>query len=308
MIVVVGEHIVDLVPAGEGLLRAALGGGPANVAIAAARLGAPVAMASRLGRDSFARAFRARLEQSGVDVRYLVSTNQPSALALATVDKDAEAHYDFWLSGAADFGWRLHELPDLPEGSTIQLGSLAAFLPPGADTLERWAQSHRDRCTISFDPNIRTVALERPDSLVRLERLVGLSHIVRASEGDLTHAYPTATAMQTARRWLKSGPKLVVVTHGGQGATALTADGEFSVTAPKITPVDTIGAGDTAMGALLAWLHGEGLLGDQFLPPPTPDALTRMLRYMVRAAALTCTRPGANPPTTRELQAFGDEG
>lgn len=304
VIVVVGEHVVDLVPAGVGLLRAALGGGPANTAIAAARLGAPVAMAARLGRDSFGSAFRTRLEQSGVDTGYVVITGQPSALALATLDDDGEARYDFWLSGAADFGWRDGELPDLPDGSTIHIGSLAAFLPPGADTIERWAARHRDRCTISFDPNLRAVALARPDSLVRLERLVALAHIVRASEHDLVDAYPNVPAMDTARRWLDAGPRLVVVTHGDAGATALTAQSQATVDAPKVSTVDTIGAGDTAMGALLAWLHSADRLHDQLARPLPTEALRLMLHHLCVAAALTCTRPGADPPTLDELRAF----
>ncbi|GAA1404439.1 carbohydrate kinase [Catellatospora coxensis] len=304
MIVVAGEQVVDLVPAGAGLLRAALGGGPANTAIAAARLGAPVAMAARVGRDSFGSAFRQRLTSSGVDGQYLVATSQPSALALATVDDGGEAQYDFWLAGAADFGWRERELPELPDGSTIHIGSLAAFLPPGADTLERWALRHRDRCTITFDPNVRGVALARPDSLVRLERLVELAHLVRASEGDLTHAYPHVPPMETARRWLAAGPRLLVLTHGDAGAVALTATDEVTVAAPAITMIDTIGAGDTAMGALLAWLHNAGRLTDQLKRELPPETLRLMLRHMCDAAALTCTRPGADPPTLDELRAF----
>ncbi|WP_186315813.1 carbohydrate kinase family protein [Catellatospora sichuanensis] len=304
MIVVAGEQVVDLVPAGEALLRAALGGGPANTAIAAARLGAPVAMAARVGRDSFGNAFRQRLTSSGVDTQYLVATSQPSALALATVGDDGEALYDFWLAGAADFGWRERELPELPDGSTIHIGSLAAFLPPGADTLERWALRHRDRCTITFDPNVRGVALARPDSLVRLERLVELAHLVRASEGDLTHAYPHVPPMETARRWLAAGPRLLVLTHGDAGAVALTATEEVTVAAPAISMIDSIGAGDTAMGALLAWLHTAGRLGDQLGRELAPETLRLMLRHMCDAAALTCTRPGADPPTLDELRAF----
>lgn len=304
MIVVVGENVVDLVPAGAGLLRAALGGGPANTAIAAARLGAPVAMTARLGQDAFGAAFRSRLEESGVDTKYLLSTTQPSALALANMSDDGEARYDFWLAGAADFGWRERELPELPDGTTIQIGSLAAFLPPGADAVERWAVRHRHRCTISFDPNLRAVALARPDSLVRLERLVALAHIVRASEQDLIDAYPSVAPMDTARRWLAAGPKLVVVTHGDAGVTALNAESETTVAAPTVSIVDTIGAGDTAMGALLAWLHDADRLRDQLARPLPAEALRLLLRHMCSASAITCTRPGADPPTLDELRAF----
>lgn len=287
MIVVIGEQVVDLVPAGDGLLRAALGGGPANTAIAAARLGARVAMVARLGRDSFGSAFRGRLVSSEVDTRYLKQTTQPSALALASVDPSGEAAYDFWLNGAADFGWRFHELPTLP-GGTIHIGSLAAFLPPGADAIERWAAEHRDRCTISFDPNLRPVALARPDSLVRLERLAALAHVIRVSEQDLELAYPNVGALDTAKRWLP-GKQLILLTSGSAGATALTPNETRHIPAPAVSAVDTIGAGDTATGAMLAALDA---------------GRDDLYEFVCTAAALTCTRVGADPPTLEEVLAF----
>lgn len=291
VIVVVGEQVVDLVPAGDGLLRAALGGGPANIAIAAARLGAETTMLARLGRDSFGAAFRDRLAVAGVDTGHLIPTAQPSALALATVDEHGEAAYDFWLSGAADFAWRSRDFPEFSAGTRIHLGSLAAFLPPGADAIERWAASHRERCTISFDPNLRPIALSRPDSLVRLERLADLAHVIRVSAEDLEMAYPGVPALATAKRWLRQGNKLVVLTRGAEGATALTDGETVEVKAPKVSAVDTIGAGDTATGALLVGLS-EGV------------PLRELLAFMCAAAALTCTRVGADPPTRAEVEAF----
>lgn len=306
MIIVAGENIVDLMPAGDGLLRSALGGGPANIAVAAARLGAPVAMAARVSRDAFGSAFRARLSQSGVDERFLVDAAEPSALALATVSPRGEARYDFWLAGAADFAWRSGELRAPEPGDTLHLGSLAALLPPGADVLEQWATRQRPQCTITFDPNLRPVALARPDSLVRLERLVLLAHVVRASAEDLLLAYPEVDPMTTARRWVAKadadqGPSLVVLTHGPAGATALTRDREVSAVPPAVVVVDTIGAGDAAMGALLAGLHARGALGAG--PPPLlgETDLADLMRYVCTAAALTCTRQGADPPTAAEL-------
>jgi len=279
------------VPTGDGLLRAALGGGPANTAIAAARLGAEVTMLARLGRDSFGAAFRDRLARDGVDTSHLIPTAQPSALALATVDEHGEAAYDFWLSGAADFSWRSRDFPEFSEGTQLHLGSLAAFLPPGADTIERWAASHRERCTISFDPNLRPVALSRPDSLVRLERLAELAHVIRVSAQDLEMAYPGVPALATAKRWLRHDKNLIVVTHGAEGAIALTPDETVQVKAPRVSAVDTIGAGDTATGALLVGLAER---------VPLPE----LLAFMCAAAALNCTRVGADPPTRAEVEAF----
>lgn len=303
MIIVVGENVVDLVPAGRGLLRSALGGGPANTAVAAARLGAPVALAARLSRDAFGAAFRARLAAAGVDGRYLISAIQPSALALATVSPDGVAQYDFWLAGAADFCWRDAELPVPPPGAVLHLASLAAFLPPGADVVERWARRHRPQCMVTFDPNLRPVALARPDSLVRLERLVDLAHVVRLSDDDALLAYPDVAPLTTARRWVAQGPALVVLTHGPGGATALSGAVEVTVPAPDVPVVDTIGAGDTVMGALLTALHRRGVLSPAAIRTLTSVELTAILRYACTAAALACTRPGAHPPSGAEVDA-----
>ena len=297
MIIVAGENVVDLLPAADGTLRPALGGGPANVAVAAARLGAPVAMAARLGRDVFGTAFRRRLEESNVDTRYLVPATEPSALALATLTEEGEARYDFWLAGAADFRWRPGELPEPQPGDILHVGSLAAFLPPGADTLAEWVERHRARCTITFDPNVREIALATPGAIERLERLVRLAHVVRASDEDLRLAYPRVEPVATARRWLAhagpdAGPRLVVLSHGPAGATALTREAEISAAPPPVTVVDTIGAGDAAMGALLAALHSD-----------SPRDLADMLRFVCAAGALACARPGADPPGLAQVLA-----
>jgi fructokinase len=294
VIVVAGENVVDLIPQPDGALRPALGGGPANIAVAAVRLGAPVAMATRLGGDTFGAAFGRRLAQAGVDQRYLRSTADPSTLALATIASDGGAHFDFWLTGAADFGWRDEELPDLP-GGILHLGSLAAFLPPGADALERWAVRHRPLCTVTFDPNLRPIVLtDRVAGIARLERLVRVAHVVKVSEDDLRLGYPQVRPEETARRWLRDlGTGLVLVTRGAAGITAFTPDGEVSRPAPRVSVVDTIGAGDAAMGALLVALHRDRAAD-----------LVSTLDYVCAVAALACTRPGAYAPTGSEVAAF----
>lgn len=295
MIVVAGENVVDLVPVDGDLLRPELGGGPATIAVAAARLGAPVAMAARLGGDRFGAAFRDRLVAAGVDPRHLVRSTDPSTLALVSLDR-GEAHYDFWLTGCADFGWRDAELPPLAAGDIAHLGSLAAFVPPGADALARWAVRHRRHGVVTFDPNLRPVVLtDGAAAIGRLERLVAAAHVVKASEVDLRLAYPDLSPVDAAGRWLAGpGPVLVVLTRGEAGITALTRENEVTMPALGVPVVDTIGAGDTAMGALLALLHERGLDGVLADLPAT-------VRRMCAAAALACARPGPRPPTLAEI-------
>jgi fructokinase len=290
MIVVTGENVVDLIPRPDGALVPALGGGPANIAVAAARLGAPVAMAARLGGDAFGAAFGRRLIESDVDGRYLRDTADPSTLALATIAADGSARFDFWHQGAADFGWRDGELPELAEGDIAHIGSLGAFLLPGADAVERWAATLRPQCTVTFDPNLRPIGLAEPGALDRLERLAGIADVVKVSEDDLRLAYPSVPVEETARRWLaEHGPRMILLTRGSAGIGAFTSAGEETVPAPRVSVVDTIGAGDAAMGAVLTCLHSSG----------TVD-----LDFVVTVAALACTRAGADAPTAAEVSAF----
>jgi fructokinase len=290
VIIVIGENIVDLIPQPDGALRPALGGGPANIAIAAARLGAPAALAARLGDDPFGVAFRRRLVESDVDGRYLRDSANPSTLAVATVGADGSARFDFWHQGAADFGWRDGELPQLGVGDIAHIGSLAAFLPPGADVIERWAASLRPHWTLTLDPNLRRVSLNAPGALERLERLITLASLVKVSEEDLRLAYPGVPVEETARRWLATGaPDMVLLTRGRDGITAFNGNGEQTVPAPPVSVVDTIGAGDAAMGAVLACLHQHGSVD---------------LNYVATAAALACTKPGADAPTAAEVSTY----
>lgn len=345
MIIVTGENVVDLVPTSDGTLRPLLGGGPANTAVVVARLGTPVAFVARFGSDVFGSAFRNRLTEAGVDLRYAVEVAAPSALALATLDATGSARYDFWLTGAADFGTAdvgtvdigtvdigtgdIGDgigLPRPADGDVLYAGSLAAYWPPGADAIERWLDAHRDRCAVAIDLNLRVIVTStQPDARDRLERLVRLAHVVKASDDDLLLAYPDRAPDDVARGWLRVGPSLVVLTRGALGATAFTEDHEVAVPAPAVTVVDTIGAGDAAMGALLHAIH-EGRLRDSGRPRQdgrTRDAgrrlddhplarrerrrgdLESVLRYVCAAGSLACARPGAYAPTREEITRSG---
>lgn len=300
-VVVVGENVVDLLPAGTGtgLLRPTLGGGPANTAIAAARLGVPIAFAGRFSRDTFGQLLRARHVDAGVDVSAAGTVDAPSSLALAALAADGSATYDFWLDGAADFV--ATPLPVPPDGAILHCGSIAAFWPPGASVLEEWLETYHAGHTVTIDVNLRPVVLARqPDVRHRLERLARLADAVKASDDDLTSAYPHRSAQESARALVADvtgGPRLVVLTEGARGMTAYRRDAaEVHVEAPAVAVVDTIGAGDAAMGALLAWISVDGL--ERVLDDPVPA-----LRFACATAALACTRAGAYAPTLAEVRA-----
>jgi fructokinase len=297
MITIVGENVADLIPSIEGTLRVALGGGPANTAVAAARLGGDVQFLGRFGSDAFADQFRARLAAAGVDLTRAHTVDASSSVALASIGPTGVARYDFWLTGAADF--EATELADPAPGDVLHTGSLGAYWAPGADVTEAWLARWRAAATITFDVNLRPIVLARqPGALDRLDRLVRLAHVVKASDEDTALAYPGSDPYEVAASWLSLGPELVVLTHGADGASAhVPGRPPVMVGAPHIELADTIGAGDAAMGALLVAVAAQGVahvIAD----------IANTLRYVCAAAAVACTRPGAYAPNPADVAAL----
>ncbi|MFI8848897.1 carbohydrate kinase [Streptomyces sp. NPDC053499] len=305
MITVVGESLIDLVGPAAGRTFASLpGGSPANVAVGLARLGNQVTLATHLGDDTFGRLVREHLERSGADIRILPGPKEPTSLAIATLDTEGVADYDFRIA------WDPHEPPVL-DGScrAVHTGSLATTLAPGADVLEAFmaAEHTRGAVTLSLDPNIRPSLLPpRAEVVARVERQVAMVDVVKVSSEDLAWLHPEEKDTQVARRWLASGPALVVVTRGAAGAWAVTAAGEARQPAPPVKAVDTVGAGDAFTAGVLDWLGRADLLGGARrgeLAGLDGRALSDLLRTAAVIAGITCTRQGAEPPTRTEIAA-----
>jgi fructokinase len=304
VIVICGEALVDLVPNPSSLTRfdARAGGSPANTAVALARLGSPAAMLARLARDGFGRLLRSHLVDNGVDVSHAVDAAEPSSVAIATLAADGSADYRFLVAGTADWGWTDIELGQLPEGAVaVHGGSLALMLAPGSHAVERMLIRARSTCTVSLDPNIRpALATDLPAHRGTVERCVAAADMVKVSVEDLDALHPGERASDVAQRWVHSGPSLVVITEGAAGSRAVTATREVRCPAVPADVVDTIGAGDTFAGALLDWLYRAGKLGGRLTGLVEPD-LVAALRHASAAAAITCSRAGADPPYRDEL-------
>ncbi|WP_436892019.1 carbohydrate kinase family protein [Nocardiopsis dassonvillei] len=301
------------VPGEPGLLRAAPGGGPANTAVAARRLGVPTRFLARIGADGFGRAIRHRLAVEGLDPEGLLPAEEPSALALARLGVDGSAVYDFRMDDAADWRWRSGELPEElePGVRALHAASLALFREPGAGAVEALLRREhgRGRVTISVDPNIRPGVIGDPDTArVLALRDLAQAHVVKASDEDLAFLYPDRNTEEAAAAVADLGPSLVVVTRGAEGAFALAHGVRAEAAAPRVRVVDTVGAGDTFMGALLSWLDGRDRLGEDpraRLAGLTKEELEEMLSFAARAAAVTVTREGADPPTGADLEREG---
>jgi fructokinase len=304
MFVVVGEALVDLVgQRGSRTLVAHPGGSPANVALGLARLGDQVTLVTRLGRDALGEMVSGHLRSNGVRVEGGPGQGSSTSLAIATLAAGI-ATYDFRIE------WDVGELAPLPiEARCLHTGSLATALAPGARSVEdlMGRERGRGRVTISYDPNVRPGLLGSPaQARPAIERIVGLCDVVKVSDEDLYWLYPGRRDEEVAREWIGRGPGLVVVTRGGQGVYATTADLELSRPALPIDLVDTVGAGDSFTSGLLDGLRRADLIGGPrraALASIDESTLISVLDAAALVAAITCSRPGADPPTRAEVDA-----
>ncbi|MEU6700660.1 carbohydrate kinase [Pseudonocardia sp. NPDC046786] len=316
-IAVAGEALVDIVPAPtQGYWEFAPGGSPANVAVGLARLDVPARMLARLADDLLGRRLRDHLAVNGVDLTHSVEADEASSLAIVEIAGDGQASYDFRVDGTADWQWTPDELSgaldDGPAGPVVAVhsGSLALTTAPGAEVLRELMATAVDTATVSYDPNFRPLLMGSPaEELPGVHELLGLADVVKVSEEDLGWLHPGRAPGDVVGEWLELGPAVVVVTLGANGVLAGTASGLHSVLpGRKVDVVDTVGAGDSFSAALLAGLHRRGLLGATArddLYRIDRAALDGVLGEAVTAAAITCSRHGADPPTRAELDAEG---
>jgi fructokinase len=299
--VVVGEALVDLVVAVDGSVTAHLGGGPFNAARSAGRLGAAVSFLARVSDDRFGAMIRESLAADGVDLSAIVTTSDPTTLAVAELDERGAATYRFHLDGTSAPGLTVDDaLAHVPDDvSVLCLGTLGLLLSPMAEASLALAESVRGRATVVVDPNIRTALLGDDDRAYRrrLDAVMALADVVKVSDDDLAWITPTLSADDGARALVERGARTVVVTRGSAGATAFGRDGlRVDVAGQPVTVVDTIGAGDSFVGALVARLVAEG---DAWLDDAA--ALTDAVSFANRVAGITVSRAGASPPTLVEL-------
>lgn len=299
---VVGEALIDVVARADGSRAEHPGGSPANVALGLGRLGRHVDLLTWLGYDAEGDLVRHHLEGSGVHVLEGNRSAARTSLATATIGSDGSASYEF------DLEWDLPETWDEDPGDplVVHTGSIATVLQPGGAAVAAILARRRDTSTVTYDPNLRPVLMGSPaHALPVVDALVRLADVVKVSDEDLAWLHPGVAPAEIAEEWSRSGPSLVVVTHGGEGAFASTSAGaRLSVVAPKVQVADTVGAGDSFMGGLIDGLWSAGLLGaDRRQALADVDAATvqAVLERCARIAAITVSRPGANPPRSAEL-------
>ena len=307
MILSCGEALIDMLPrtatTGEAAFAPYAGGAVFNTAIALGRLGAPSAFFSGISTDMLGQILTDTLEASKVDTRFCARSGRPTTVAFVKL-VDGQATYAFYDENTAGRLLSQSELPDLPaDVSTLFFGGISLVNDPAAGTYEALLAREAPSRVIMIDPNIRPgfIAGQEATYRARIERMIARSDIVKLSDEDLHWLMGAGDVSTLARAVLAKGPKVVFITEGADGARAITATQNRFVAATRVTVADTVGAGDTFNAGALAALHEAGVLTKRGIAALSDDVLDAALTLGTRAAAVTVSRAGANPPWRAEL-------
>ncbi len=301
-----GEALTDFIPRltqeGAAAFEPKVGGSVFNTAIALGRLGIAAGFFGGLSSDFFGDELRKALAAAKVDIS-LSPVSERYTIAAFVKLEGGQARYSFIDEGSACRMLSPQELPDLPETvAALHLGSFPLALEPCGSAFEELCRRECHRRIIHFDPNIRANLIkDRTSHRQRVERIVAMSDIIKMSDEDLAWLAPGAKPEAFAKDWLKRGARLVIVTRGKDGAIAFT--GAFTCEAPgaKVKVADTIGAGDTFTAGLLAWLARTKRVNKPAIAALDQESVIAALKFAVQAAAITVSRPGADPPWAHEL-------
>jgi fructokinase len=290
---VCGEVLIDVLPSGP-----VVGGGPANTAKALARLGHDVHFIDGISSDAFGQSARAELLRDGVNLDLAQLSDKPTCTATVTLDAAGAASYEFLIDGTATFDFAASWLPDpyRYQPQVLHIGTLVTVIEPGASALYDWAMQVAEFAPIVFDPNIRpSVMSDRDRYQAAVEKWAAISSIIKVSDDDLAWLYPDRPFEEIAKRWVADGAALVIVTRGVNGSIGYTESGVEEALGVKIDLVDTVGAGDTVGAIVIEAMLQDGILSLQ------GEGLKKVLNRAAAAAAITCSRAGAQPPYKHEL-------
>ena len=290
---VCGEVLIDILPTGP-----VVGGGPANTAKALARLGHDVHFIDGISSDGYGQAARTELLRDGVNLDLALTSDKPTCTATVTLDTAGGASYEFLIDGTATFDFHSSWLPDPYrfQPQVLHIGTLVTVIEPGASALYDWAMQVAEFAPIVFDPNIRPSVQPDHDLYeAAVEKWAALSAVIKVSDDDLAWLFPEVSIDDVAKRWINDGVFLVVVTRGANGIVGFTEEGRVEVPGVKVDVVDTVGAGDTVGAIVVEAMIEHGLIELR------GDRLQEVLSRAAHAAAITCSRQGAQPPYKHEL-------
>lgn len=306
MILCCGEALIDMLPRtstlGEDAYAPYAGGAIFNTAIALGRLGVPTGFFTGLSDDMMGDILRGTLKESGVDYSYCATLSRPTTVAFVKL-VDGHATYAFYDEGTAGRMITEAELPALgDECEALHFGAISLIPEPCGSTYEALLAREHDKRVISLDPNIRPGFIKDKDAhMARIRRMAAMADIVKFSDEDLAWFGLEGDEEALARHWLHHGAKLVVVTRGAEGAVGYTVNHKVTVPSERVSVVDTVGAGDTFDAGVLASLKMQNLLTKQQVAKLDQDQIAKVLALGAKAAAVTVSRAGANPPWAKEI-------
>lgn len=311
-IIALGELLIDLTQGGRdengnGKFTAYPGGAPANVAVAAARLGAKAAFAGKVGNDAFGRSLTETLKAEDVDTSALfISDEVPTTLAIVSVDDTGERDFSFYRNPGADTQITVEEAlraVSLNEsGRIFHVGSLSMTTSPAREACEEAVKAAKEKgMLISYDPNYRAALWDSEETAVEMmKKLLPYADILKVSDEEMVMLTGMNDFSEGSRALASLGIPLVMVTLGADGVYVRRGDDSKAVPGFSVKVADTNGAGDTFLGAMLTRLAAE-----ESIDAIGWDELLEMVRYANKAASLTCSRHGAIPamPTRAEVEA-----
>jgi len=307
MIVCCGEALIDFLPRktveGAQSFQPFVGGSVLNVAVALGRLGIPAGFICGLSDDFFGTMIIDALHASKVDTSLSIVSGRPTTLAFVKLN-DGNAEYAFFDEGSAMRMLAESDLPPVPKTVTaLHFGSISLTAEPCGSTYETLMRNESPDRLISLDPNIRPSLIKNRDGyLARLGRMVEMSDIVKLSREDMEWIAPGSSFEALAEDWLERGASLVILTQGADGARAIGKRRSVFVRSVEVEVSDTIGAGDTFSAGVLARLQTSGRLDKRAVQSLSESELADVLTYAAKAASITASRPGADPPWLREMQ------
>lgn len=306
MILCAGEALIDMLPRtlpdGSAVFAPVAGGAVFNTSVALGRLGADVGLVTGLSRDLFGEVLMNALAASDVDSELAVLSDRPTTLAFVTLT-DGHARYAFYDENTAGRMLEPEDMPDPgPEVDTLFFGGISLAVEPCATAYEALCLHAATGRVVMLDPNIRPGFIRDEASFrARIDRMLAVSDIVKVSDEDLDWLLGPGELAANAAALRARGPSVICVTRGADGVEAHTAHGITHVAANAVTVVDTVGAGDTFNAGFLAGLAEAGALAKTRIGDLDSDTLRAALDLGVRAAAITVSRAGANPPFRDEL-------
>jgi fructokinase len=309
-IAILGEALIDFKSTGALAFQGFIGGSSLNVATATSRLGQATTFLTQISSDLFGASLREHMTKNGIDTSHVLQSDGHTTLAFVE-ERNGQAHFSFMNSRAADTMYDPQPRPILPNNlKFMQFGSISLLTDPTSSSITEIIGKHRSslnhNVTVVFDPNCRPALTPDLEGYKRkLRNWLRLAHVVKVSDQDLGWLEPDKALDDVAAEWISQGPSVVIITRGEHGSSLYRAGHErLQVPTPKVSVIDTVGAGDTYTAGLMVSLLEHGHERAEQLATHSDQTWLEVMQFAAQAAAINCTRAGANPPTRAEVSGF----